>query len=82
MGLLLEEAKAFNQENQPKVEKITALTAQARKLLLDHGQPIPDERNFGDKLLYGLLSPVARAKYPLLHKQISRQHKQISRQID
>lgn len=64
---LLKEAKDINQEIQPKLEKITALTGRARKLLLDHGQPFPNEWNFWEKLLYN---------------QISRQHKYLNRQID
>ena len=79
---LLKEAKDINQEIQLKLDQITTLTTQARKLLLDHGQPIPDERNFWDKLLYGLASPATRDKYPILYMQMSRKHKQISRQID
>ena len=79
---LIEEASVVNQEIQPKLEQITALTTQARNLLLEHGQPIHDERNFWDKLLYGLASPATRDKYPTLYKQMGRRHKQINRQID
>jgi len=79
---LIEEARVVDQEIQEKLDQITTLTTQARKLLLDHGQPIPDERNFWDKLLYGLASPATRDKYPILYMQMSRKHKQISRQID
>ena len=71
---LLKEAKDINQEIQPKLEKITALTTQARKLLLDHGQPILQEEDFGDKLVMWALSLVDR-------KKVFRSRK-ISRQID
>lgn len=72
---LLKEAKDINQEIQPKLEKITALTTQARKLLLDHGQPILQEEDFGDKLVMWTLSLVDR-KAKVFHSR------EISREID
>jgi len=77
---LLHEARNIKQELSPKLDQITTLTTQARKLLLDHGQPILKKEDIGDKLVMWTLSLVDRKKV-FLSQEISRQIDGIEVQI-
>lgn len=75
---LIEEASLVNQENQPKLEQITALTAQARKLLVDHGKPFLEDRSI---YALGFWSIFDRKKALRSHKEITRQIEGVEVQI-